>query len=225
MTDGDALLAAVIANPDEDTPRLVYADWLQENGQPERAEFIRLQCAPELDETSKGRAFELEEQYRSEWLGLLPQRSAFECEFRRGFPEHLVAHYTQLLEHYDAVARLVWVRSLCLTGLDTSAIYRLVARPWNLRWIELELQAHTRLHGVLPARESAPSVITVATCPQIAQLRRLRFSYFEMNADGIHALASSPYLNNIQQLCLDCITNYASLSSLSARFGDRLVIG
>jgi uncharacterized protein (TIGR02996 family) len=43
MSDEDALLAAIIANPDEDTPRLVYADWLDENGQPERAEFIRLQ--------------------------------------------------------------------------------------------------------------------------------------------------------------------------------------
>ena len=36
------LLAAIIAHPDEDTPRLVYADWLQENGDPDRAEFIRL---------------------------------------------------------------------------------------------------------------------------------------------------------------------------------------
>jgi uncharacterized protein (TIGR02996 family) len=36
------LLAAIIAHPDEDTPRLMYADWLQENGDPERAEFIRL---------------------------------------------------------------------------------------------------------------------------------------------------------------------------------------
>lgn len=44
MTDGNALLAAILANPDEDTPRLVYADWLQENGQDERAEFIRVQC-------------------------------------------------------------------------------------------------------------------------------------------------------------------------------------
>lgn len=33
MTDGDALLAEIIAQPDEDTPRLVYADWLQDNGQ------------------------------------------------------------------------------------------------------------------------------------------------------------------------------------------------
>ncbi len=41
MTDGEALLATIIAKPDEDTPRLVYADWLDENGQPERANAIR----------------------------------------------------------------------------------------------------------------------------------------------------------------------------------------
>lgn len=32
MNDGDALLAAINANPEEDTPRLMYADWL--DGQP-----------------------------------------------------------------------------------------------------------------------------------------------------------------------------------------------
>lgn len=42
---GAALLKAIIANPDEDTPRLVYADYLQENGDDERAEFIRVQVA------------------------------------------------------------------------------------------------------------------------------------------------------------------------------------
>ena len=43
MTDGDALLAAIRVHPDEDVPRLAYADWLDENGQPERAAFIRVQ--------------------------------------------------------------------------------------------------------------------------------------------------------------------------------------
>src|SRR5947208_2588940 len=43
MSDEAALLAAIRANPDEDTPRLVYADWLDENEQAPRAEFIRLQ--------------------------------------------------------------------------------------------------------------------------------------------------------------------------------------
>jgi uncharacterized protein (TIGR02996 family) len=44
MSDEKALLAAIREHPHEDTPRLVYADWLQENGQPERGEFIRVQC-------------------------------------------------------------------------------------------------------------------------------------------------------------------------------------
>lgn len=44
MTDRDALLRAIIEAPDDDAPRLVYADWLDENGDPARAEFIRVQC-------------------------------------------------------------------------------------------------------------------------------------------------------------------------------------
>src|SRR4051794_3132813 len=39
-----ALLADICARPEDDAPRLVYADWLEENGNPERAEFIRGQC-------------------------------------------------------------------------------------------------------------------------------------------------------------------------------------
>ncbi|AMV24577.1 hypothetical protein VT84_09290 [Gemmata sp. SH-PL17] len=66
MSEHDALLAAILGAPDDDTPRLVYADWLQENagtvkvcgdlpphncwkcfvpdGREVRAEFIRVQC-------------------------------------------------------------------------------------------------------------------------------------------------------------------------------------
>lgn len=54
MRASDALLAAIIANPDEDTPRLMYADWLDENqpdtrptpasGPSAQAEFIQVQC-------------------------------------------------------------------------------------------------------------------------------------------------------------------------------------
>lgn len=43
MTDEQGLLAAICAYPDDDTPRMVFADWLEENGQSERAEFIRVQ--------------------------------------------------------------------------------------------------------------------------------------------------------------------------------------
>jgi uncharacterized protein (TIGR02996 family) len=43
MSDAAALLAAIRAAPEEDAPRLAYADWLKVHGQPERAEFIRVQ--------------------------------------------------------------------------------------------------------------------------------------------------------------------------------------
>ena len=43
MSIRDELLKTIIENPDDDAPRLVFADWLDEHGEPERAEFIRVQ--------------------------------------------------------------------------------------------------------------------------------------------------------------------------------------
>src|SRR6516164_216630 len=43
MNRGDAFYEAILDNPDDDAVRLVYADWLQEQGDP-RSEFIRVQC-------------------------------------------------------------------------------------------------------------------------------------------------------------------------------------
>ena len=40
--EADAFLDAIFDHPDDDTPRLVYADWLQEHGQEDYAQFIRL---------------------------------------------------------------------------------------------------------------------------------------------------------------------------------------
>jgi uncharacterized protein (TIGR02996 family) len=48
MSDREALLAAIKAKPDEDTPRLMFADYLDEFGECKRdratAEFIRITC-------------------------------------------------------------------------------------------------------------------------------------------------------------------------------------
>ncbi len=50
MTDGDsfddgsALLRAILARPADDTPRLIFADWLEERGDSARADLIRAQC-------------------------------------------------------------------------------------------------------------------------------------------------------------------------------------
>jgi uncharacterized protein (TIGR02996 family) len=44
MTDEDAFLAAIKASADDDAPRLIYSDWLDERGDP-RGDFIRLHLA------------------------------------------------------------------------------------------------------------------------------------------------------------------------------------
>jgi uncharacterized protein (TIGR02996 family) len=53
MPDADAFLRTIAETPADDGPRLVYADWLEEQGESDRAEFIRLQielARPEADE-------------------------------------------------------------------------------------------------------------------------------------------------------------------------------
>ncbi len=42
-TDREALLRAVCLSPGDDLPRLLLTDWCEENGEGERAEFIRVQ--------------------------------------------------------------------------------------------------------------------------------------------------------------------------------------
>lgn len=78
-SDGDALFLAICEHPDEDTARLVYADWLQENGQPERAEFIRLQCeawhlCPAYPTVTEARtaASRLLKEHGDHWHAVLP---------------------------------------------------------------------------------------------------------------------------------------------------------
>jgi uncharacterized protein (TIGR02996 family) len=43
MNQADAFLQAILEAPDDDTPRLVFADWLDDHDQPDRVEFIRVQ--------------------------------------------------------------------------------------------------------------------------------------------------------------------------------------
>jgi uncharacterized protein (TIGR02996 family) len=44
MPTEEAFIAAVLADPENDAPRLIYSDWLDEQGRGERAELIRVQC-------------------------------------------------------------------------------------------------------------------------------------------------------------------------------------
>src|SRR5215510_89544 len=54
MRDDAPFLAAIAAEPEDDTARLVFADWLDEHGEAERAEFIRVQIARAQNSDGKG---------------------------------------------------------------------------------------------------------------------------------------------------------------------------
>jgi len=86
MSDA-ALLAAIRVAPDDDAPRLVYADWLEEHGQPERAEFIRVQCELiRLDDTGlRTREAELLARHHDGLPGSL-LAPGYRFRFERGFP-------------------------------------------------------------------------------------------------------------------------------------------
>src|SRR5260221_508576 len=71
----DAFMEDIIAHPGDDTPRLIYADWLDDHGQEARAEFIRVQIEltrmGDDDERSDGlrrRERELLAAHGKEWL-------------------------------------------------------------------------------------------------------------------------------------------------------------
>src|SRR4051794_16094466 len=85
----ESFLHAIRAAPDEDAPRLVLADWFEDNGDPQRAEFIRTQVRLAGDLPQPERR-ELEEREAAplvantqRWLGPLAQKP-WEVSFRRG---------------------------------------------------------------------------------------------------------------------------------------------
>src|SRR5437867_2252124 len=92
-SDSDALFRAICEEPWEDTPRLVYADWLDEQGDAARAEFIRVQIefakpgtnmgAPEL----AARARQLHAESHGRWTRGSPTRPGVRIgrDLRRGF--------------------------------------------------------------------------------------------------------------------------------------------
>src|SRR4051794_19320978 len=90
----DAFLRDIAEHPDEDAPRLAYADWLQERGDP-RGVFIAMQCGIHQDEERGTYREQLKKQqrlllreHRERWLGDAAP-FVFRYDFRRGFLDHL----------------------------------------------------------------------------------------------------------------------------------------
>lgn len=93
MSDEEAFLSEIVAAPDDDGPRLIYADWLEEQGDP-RGTFIRTQCGiAKLHEgdvrLTKLRCVvrQLFEDNKARWIPRLRRRSVEGVTFTRGFPQ------------------------------------------------------------------------------------------------------------------------------------------
>jgi uncharacterized protein (TIGR02996 family) len=100
----EAFLQAIIQNPDDDTPRLVYADWLEKHGQPDRAAFIRVQCQ----------------------LALLPEGDPRRPELEAREQRLLAAHQSQWLEALLRLFdRVPWLEHLGQPTAGDNEVYRL----------------------------------------------------------------------------------------------------
>lgn len=95
MNDAERYLASVIASPDDDRPRIEFADWLEQNGARERAELIRIQCSLHSGSLTDIPRLELEQrlqqildEYGCEWAEDL-REDVSEWVFERGFIERV----------------------------------------------------------------------------------------------------------------------------------------
>src|SRR3954462_12824674 len=93
MNTERAFLDDIIASPEDDAPRLIFADWLEDHGDPDRAEFIRLQVEleklpPHSVRARQARAREAGRARRcgDSWRGRLREITS-QAAFRRGFVE------------------------------------------------------------------------------------------------------------------------------------------
>jgi uncharacterized protein (TIGR02996 family) len=218
MTEEDALLQAISAEPEDDAPRLVYADWLEERGDP-RGEFIRLECALARADPNGPRAAplwtrrqQLINKYEREWIReLRPFLKSW--AFRRGLVEQAGMGVRRFLDNADTLFRKAPVRHLRLFG--ASKLIGAVARcPHLARLTSLDLY-HNNIGD-----EGAEAL---AASPHLAGLRELFLSFNRIGDRGALSLAASPHLGQLTRLEVVCNDiGPAAAAALRDRFGDRL---
>jgi uncharacterized protein (TIGR02996 family) len=193
------LLQACKDEPDDDGPRLVLSDWLEEHGQTDRAEFVRLQLrlaaqeVPAGDEaTSLARAHELYRRHANEWLGGL-RDWAVHCTFRRGLIE--VRCYVEALRARPPAV----VAPEVVPWLETLVLHS--GRQRNVgELIENDALTHFTALDLTDVRLTPPWLERLGASPRVAHLRRLRVSLSGSPRLAGQALARSPYLNGLRIL-------------------------
>jgi uncharacterized protein (TIGR02996 family) len=225
MTDNEALLQAICADPDNVTLRLIYADWLEEHGDGARAEFIRVQCQlAEMDKDDdrwpglKERELRLLNLHGDQWVlrkWLVPERQP-QVIFRRGFVET-----TNILNGPSPKQLARWCQSTPLRVLKIQsprAWSELAERPelqrlrgLHLGGIELSTQAIRQLCdtsftalaelGIVQGGLGASEIEILANSHLVHQLKFLNLSgNSRMGGIGVEFLASSRQFSHVRRL-------------------------
>ncbi|HEY1188922.1 MAG TPA: TIGR02996 domain-containing protein [Gemmata sp.] len=210
MTDADALLRGIIAHPADDTARLVYADWLQENGRGEEGEFIRTQCrlaAAAPDDPEYPALLERDEELRL-WLhthapkphpkfpaGLEVDGPKWWWLADRGFPRFLeydgdtrqgAPAMRRLASALERAFKVIPTRWLVVRFITTAQLAALLKQPVLSGLSRLTVQLAVSLD------EANDAARALAACPHLRNLRALLL-YFPFSDPGCAALAGGPW--------------------------------
>ncbi len=183
-----AFLQDIREHPDDDAPRLVYSDWLADNGDEARGEFIRAQCRG--DHAGASALLVLHE---PAWRAGLPKIDGIHWgAFTRGFVEGVTAKTTRAyLFNAEAIFAAAPVHRLRI--LEASrGIEQLAASPHLLALSELNLGNRS---GV-----TAAGVRELAWSPNAGSLTSLLLHQNNLGDAGLMPLAFSPHTRGMREL-------------------------
>lgn len=212
MTLETDLLAAVLAAPDDDAPRLVYADWLLEHADRDRGEFIQIQCAlgrplvgarglailrdgdakmPASREELEKRETALLKKHHKRWIA--PIRPFIRTwSWRRGFVDRVEADGAKFIDGAEAIFASTPLFHAELTGFKPPILEKL-AETRALRSLRSLSLARQRIH---------PKTAHVLQSPHLAGLVALDVWGNPLGDAGVSALAASEHLGALRTLNL-----------------------
>ena len=191
-----AFLACAKERPEEDAPRLVLADWLEERGDPvltAQAEFLRLQCQGPRTPRGRARQADLLGRFAADWLG--PLRPFVRCwSGSRGLLQ-VGADAGELLRGAAGLpaGAFAWVEGLTAYGLCDEQAVHLAGSPWLAQLNALVVPAG----GLGDAGARA-----LARSPYVSGLRTLFLRGNAVGDAGTAALAASLWLGKLSVLSL-----------------------
>ena len=213
--DERALVATIQVDPDDDAPRLVYADWLDEHGDPDRAELLRVRVAQAaLTSTDDAwwdlsrRGDELEAAARAAVRPAADPVRAL-VWFDRGMPERLVVtNRTALGPALGRLARDLPLRSLDIQYVDdlpavAAALGRAArARVQALTWDGGSAGERAYQRMPLAPEGVAQAVAALAAGRQFPNLEWLEVRHYPLDADAAAAIAAAPFAGRLVGLTL-----------------------